>query len=98
MQIVRSANIFDMKNKSFKVKSEFLKSNLRYNRYLAGATTFSIMTFSIITLNIKELIATLGIKDIYHNGTMLSVILLSIVFTYCYAMCHNAEHRYAKCH
>ncbi len=52
-----------MKKKSFKDKSEFLKSNLRYNRYLAGATTFSIMTFSIITHNIKELKGTLGMKE-----------------------------------
>ncbi len=34
-----------------------------------GASTFSVMTFHIMTHSIKELIVTLSIKGIQHNDT-----------------------------
>ncbi len=55
-------------------------------------TIFNIKTFSILTL---------FIKDVPHNGTqelsvvMLSVILLSVAFSYCYYECHHRKYRSA---
>jgi hypothetical protein len=46
-------------------------------------------------------ILTLIIKDVQHNGTlelsvvMLSVILLSVAFSYCYYECHHRKYRSA---
>jgi len=61
--------------------------------------TFSIMTFSIMTFSIMVLFVTLSIKDSQHNDTplrhkfviALSVIMLNVVFSYCYAKCRSAE-------
>jgi hypothetical protein len=50
-----------------------------------------------MTLIIIDLIVTLSIKNIEHNNThhvhfvMLSNIMLSIAFFYCYAECRYAE-------
>jgi hypothetical protein len=57
-----------------------------------GATTFSIMTLSNITLTILGLFVTLSINDIQHNSNMVSVAIL-----YLYAECRYAECRYAEC-
>jgi hypothetical protein len=49
---------------------------------MGDATTLSITTFSIMTLNIKGLDMTLSISDTQHNNTaiMLSVIMQSVAF------------------
>ncbi len=74
-----------------------------------GATTFSMMTFSI-TISIMELIVPLSMKDSQHYDTQHSirhhyaesVIMMCVAFSFCYAecrfvRCHYAECRYAGC-
>ena len=43
------------------------------------------------------LFVTLSIKDFQHNDTWhkhkLSVVMLNLIFSYCYAECHSAECR-----
>ncbi len=43
-------------------------------------TTLNITTLSITTLVIKNLFSVLGIHDTQHNGTLVSVIMLNVVF------------------
>ncbi len=61
-----------------------------------GATTLSMMTFSIMALSIMGLFTTLGINDIEHNNTaiMMSAVKLCVN---CYAERHYAECRYVEC-
>jgi hypothetical protein len=67
-------------------------------------TSFSIMTFILMTLSIKGLFTTHSINETEHNNTviMLSVVLLSVEFSYCCAECHRADcsdtECYAECH
>jgi len=75
-----------------------LQQSLEIHVNSRGATTFRIMTFSITTLSIISLFATLSINDIQHYGYRVpSAVNLSTAFYHCYADCHYAECRYAEC-
>ncbi len=60
-----------------------------------GATTLSIMTFSINTLSIKNLVLTFCRNDPQHSNTLTFCWVSR--FMYCFAECHYAECRYAEC-
>jgi hypothetical protein len=49
-------------------------------RHFNGATTFSIMSFTINTLSINVLIVTLSRHDTQHNNTVSSVIMPNVMF------------------
>ncbi len=61
---------------------------------LFGAMAFSIIIFSLMTLRIKGLLATLSINDIQHVS---NAIMLNVANYYCYAECRYAQCHYAKC-
>ncbi len=52
------------------------------------------MTFCKTILSITDLIVTLRKR---HSAQALSVIMLSVAFSYCYAQCRSAECRGAAC-
>jgi hypothetical protein len=61
------------------------------------------MTFSIMTLSLNGLFATISIRDTQHNGTQNNntqhwVPLCWVLrFIYCYAECRYADCHYAEC-
>ncbi len=57
-------------------------------------TTLSIMTYSIVDLIVYSQHKTVSIMKLV---TSLSVIMVSVTFSYCYAECHYAECHNAEC-
>jgi hypothetical protein len=55
-----------------------------------------VTTFSIETLCIVGLFLTISLNDTQHNN-MLSVIMLTVAFYFCYTECRHAECHYAEC-
>jgi hypothetical protein len=71
-----------------------------YQGSLLGASTLSMMTLRITTLNILGLFAIFSIMTLtltVSSVVMLRVTMLMVVFCYCCAECHYAERRCAEC-
>jgi hypothetical protein len=83
---------FEMFNKNF-INFTFLQIYSAITIKM-GATTISIMTFSITTHSIKGLFGTHIINGTQHSNNQYRVPLRWVLhFIYCYAEC-----RYAECH